>query len=142
MSHFFFFNDTATTEIYTLSLHDALPGSAEMIVLARSSDDSALDWSLPPETGLVELALRGRRAVFSPDILPDPRVTYAPDVRALIELGTVRAGLAVPLIARGAVIGVLPLGDRAGRLFAEREIRLAEAFADHAAVALAGARLH
>src|SRR5258708_26130270 len=26
MSHFFFFfNDTATTEIYTLSLHDALP---------------------------------------------------------------------------------------------------------------------
>src|SRR5215204_4722533 len=25
---FFFFNDTATTEIYTLSLHDALPPSA------------------------------------------------------------------------------------------------------------------
>src|SRR6266568_9616559 len=25
---FFFFNDTATTEIYTLSLHDALPSSA------------------------------------------------------------------------------------------------------------------
>src|SRR5256885_10337528 len=24
-THFFFFNDTATTEIYTLSLHDALP---------------------------------------------------------------------------------------------------------------------
>src|SRR5256886_14070186 len=24
-SYFFFFNDTATTEIYTLSLHDALP---------------------------------------------------------------------------------------------------------------------
>src|SRR3982750_4935700 len=29
---FFFFNDTATTEIYTLSLHDALP-----ISLARSA---------------------------------------------------------------------------------------------------------
>src|SRR2546422_3457140 len=28
MSMFFFFNDTATTEIYTLSLHDALPISA------------------------------------------------------------------------------------------------------------------
>src|SRR5256885_8671979 len=25
MTNFFFFNDTATTEIYTLSLHDALP---------------------------------------------------------------------------------------------------------------------
>src|SRR5256885_12194491 len=28
---FFFFNDTATTEIYTLSLHDALPISGEYI---------------------------------------------------------------------------------------------------------------
>src|SRR3712207_9390041 len=30
---FFFFNDTATTEIYTLSLHDALPicGGAERV---------------------------------------------------------------------------------------------------------------
>src|SRR3712207_7829087 len=27
---FFFFNDTATTEIYTLSLHDALPISARV----------------------------------------------------------------------------------------------------------------
>src|SRR2546430_14372745 len=29
LSRFFFFNDTATTEIYTLSLHDALPISRE-----------------------------------------------------------------------------------------------------------------
>src|SRR5256885_16961240 len=28
ISYFFFFNDTATTEIYTLSLHDALPISS------------------------------------------------------------------------------------------------------------------
>src|SRR2546429_7105073 len=30
---FFFFNDTATTEIYTLSLHDALPISDARIVI-------------------------------------------------------------------------------------------------------------
>src|SRR5256886_12018329 len=29
--HIFFFNDTATTEIYTLSLHDALPISGEYL---------------------------------------------------------------------------------------------------------------
>src|SRR2546426_3609661 len=29
-SFFFFFNDTATTEIYTLSLHDALPISLKL----------------------------------------------------------------------------------------------------------------
>src|SRR2546430_11207629 len=31
LSFFFFFNDTATTEIYTLSLHDALPISHPQI---------------------------------------------------------------------------------------------------------------
>src|SRR3712207_8150373 len=30
LSLFFFFNDTATTEIYTLSLHDALPISGDL----------------------------------------------------------------------------------------------------------------
>src|SRR5690349_24947007 len=34
---FFFFNDTATTEIYTLSLHDALPISRPTIVPWRWS---------------------------------------------------------------------------------------------------------
>src|SRR5476649_2116793 len=38
LSFFFFFNDTATTEIYTLSLHDALPistASQQSATLAR-----------------------------------------------------------------------------------------------------------
>src|SRR5258707_8317663 len=33
---FFFFNDTATTEIYTLSLHDALPISSSSTIWPRS----------------------------------------------------------------------------------------------------------
>src|SRR5947209_10969539 len=40
LSYFFFFNDTATTEIYTLSLHDALPISAKMTV---STGNQCLD---------------------------------------------------------------------------------------------------
>src|SRR5258707_11038825 len=35
---FFFFNDTATTEIYTLSLHDALPISLRVRPLSQVSD--------------------------------------------------------------------------------------------------------
>src|ERR1035441_11133705 len=42
---FFFFNDTATTEIYTLSLHDALP-----ICPARHRTDSTLPESVAFET--------------------------------------------------------------------------------------------
>src|SRR5256885_9278378 len=39
---FFFFNDTATTEIYTLSLHDALPISGTTIHARRRSQCQAL----------------------------------------------------------------------------------------------------
>src|SRR2546426_5760801 len=50
MSRVFFFNDTATTEIYTLSLHDALPISARsiravqppLIAFDASSQDTVL----------------------------------------------------------------------------------------------------
>src|SRR5258706_5993886 len=46
-SIFFFFNDTATTEIYTLSLHDALPiltpdGQGRMLYDAPELDVTAL----------------------------------------------------------------------------------------------------
>src|SRR2546430_6640118 len=37
---FFFFNDTATTEIYTLSLHDALPISCSRLAIRRRSASS------------------------------------------------------------------------------------------------------
>src|SRR2546425_8289375 len=51
---FFFFNDTATTEIYTLSLHDALP------ISARSS--SAAAPGKRPCVRRVGSASRGRRS--------------------------------------------------------------------------------
>src|SRR3712207_8613116 len=63
---FFFFNDTATTEIYTLSLHDALPISpftpakddgslnVEHLFTEKGNDQEPqalppLDFELPPE---------------------------------------------------------------------------------------------
>src|SRR2546422_5948327 len=42
LSFFFFFNDTATTEIYTLSLHDALP------ISSRASRAESAAWVVPP----------------------------------------------------------------------------------------------
>src|SRR2546425_10473405 len=38
---FFFFNDTATTEIYTLSLHDALPISHGNVASLAHADEPA-----------------------------------------------------------------------------------------------------
>src|SRR5207253_10978796 len=44
---FFFFNDTATTEIYTLSLHDALPITRRMFGATRSTRP----YSMPSSAG-------------------------------------------------------------------------------------------
>src|SRR2546430_4049644 len=44
---FFFFNDTATTEIYTLSLHDALPISVRVIGAAGSRFNASISCSSP-----------------------------------------------------------------------------------------------
>src|SRR2546421_1583058 len=47
LSFFFFFNDTATTEIYTLSLHDSLPIS---LLIRRGSEPLLGQWSIPGGT--------------------------------------------------------------------------------------------
>src|SRR5256885_11695677 len=49
---FFFFNDTATTEIYTLSLHDALPISARAGQQQRSQREQLkVDGHIPDAGG-------------------------------------------------------------------------------------------
>src|SRR5260370_29536377 len=64
---FFFFNDTATTEIYTLSLHDALPICAEV---GRIRD-----------TGFLQVSLGALRhpARIAPIRLPAERIDGIPD---------------------------------------------------------------
>src|SRR3712207_9047444 len=69
---FFFFNDTATTEIYTLSLHDALPiwrlqeqvvdGDAATLEIALELRSARADLVRPCEGvhPLLQRSLRGR----------------------------------------------------------------------------------
>src|SRR5688572_33373703 len=67
---FFFFNDTATTEIYTLSLHDALPISSGAPRLNSSScslfnptaflPDRHLRWASSARSSLTKCSARRR----------------------------------------------------------------------------------
>src|SRR5256885_13516627 len=76
-SFFFFFNDTATTEIYTLSLHDALPISrADLALVAGDPND--------PYGSLVRLRPAGVQLV-----MVDGRALYG-------DASLVAAGPAVP----------------------------------------------
>src|SRR2546430_13491532 len=66
--YFFFFNDTATTEIYTLSLHDALPilsahkESAEIVILTRVFMKRQSTLYVPAIDELIHLAVRIARS--------------------------------------------------------------------------------
>src|SRR6266536_6264924 len=55
---FFFFNDTATTEIYTLSLHDALPICGESFELEQVQLPWLEPWELRSEEHTSELQSR------------------------------------------------------------------------------------
>src|SRR2546430_16678915 len=61
---FFFFNDTATTEIYTLSLHDALPISQAIDTLAHRIDTAQ---------ELLALVARHEIGAFVPQVLSQVR---------------------------------------------------------------------
>src|SRR2546430_7504448 len=82
---FFFFNDTATTEIYTLSLHDALPilpweqmGFArydahanEMELVADTAAGGRTSFRFDANAGLTGEAVRLRRPVVAHGLRPD-----------------------------------------------------------------------
>src|SRR6266478_9501907 len=58
MQAFFFFNDTATTEIYTLSLHDALPISVLSAIEGLKVDAPSLTPVVVPVTIVILVGLR------------------------------------------------------------------------------------
>src|SRR5256885_17258826 len=63
---FFFFNDTATTEIYTLSLHDALPIYRFSGALrARSPHGVSVTFAVAPDTDRKSTRLNSSHLVIS-----------------------------------------------------------------------------
>jgi GAF domain-containing protein len=114
-----------------------------MIALTVSRG-STFAWArdLPPGTGLAGLAAGERRTCAAPDVLADPLIRYDDRVRAVVAASPDRALMGVPLIVRDRVFGALAVADRTGRVFDDEDTRLAEAFADQAALALENARLY
>jgi GAF domain-containing protein len=120
------------------------PGSEDLVTMAVAHDSEAVHASGRPfpKGTPVGLAVRERRTVMTPDVLVDARFALTPDLRAHLQHVPFRAVLALPLIVSGVVRGGLAIVDRMGRVFSEDEVRLAQAFADQAALALGQAWLH
>ncbi len=93
--------------------------------------------------GVSGRAYAERRAVWTQDWKADPSLHYRPETIAALEAGDgPRAYVAVPIIIRDDVYGVLLGGMRARHRFTERDVHVLSSMAAQAAVAIENARLY
>src|SRR5262249_16418394 len=77
------------------------------------------------------------RAIHVPDVLADPEYNRP----RLQDFVSVRAGLGVPLVREGTVVGVFTLQRREPRPYSQKQIELVQTFADQAVIAIENVRL-
>jgi signal transduction histidine kinase len=111
----------------------ALPTSGRLLIQAASGDtaESFVGTELPSSAKSMRV-LERRRSERIDSLIDDPEV----DQEFIRRLGA-RTGLFVPLVVRGRPIGIVMAHDRAGPdpRFTDQDLRLAETFAERAAVA-------
>src|SRR6266576_871746 len=113
---FFFFNDTATTEIYTLSLHDALPISFEPPPEVASA---LVTLRLPGECAKLSLNDASRFLDFVKLCFSQKRKTLINNLRSLAKPDRVReasASLNLRPVARAAPLPLAQLAALQARL--------------------------
>ncbi|MGH7374639.1 MAG: GAF domain-containing protein, partial [Candidatus Rokuibacteriota bacterium] len=125
------------------ALYRLVPGSSgDLEVIGRSGEaEGFLDpgFVIPAGHGVVGLAVDRRQPVVTPDIRVDSRVRTRPGMR--VGHALCPSVLSLPLVVKGRVVGGFTVGDVLGRVYTGEDLRLAQTFADQAAVALENARL-
>ncbi|MBI4562510.1 MAG: GAF domain-containing protein, partial [Candidatus Rokubacteria bacterium] len=121
------------------------PESEDLVAVAVAGDlgpSLGRNMVFPRGTAVAGLAVHERCPVSTSDLFADSRIIFTPELRTHLYEAPHRAVLSVPLLVEDRVIGVLGVGDRAGRVFEEEEISLLQSFADQAVLALENARLY
>jgi signal transduction histidine kinase len=108
------------------------PLSTQATIGLTPFGDADASLPLPLESGAVGQALAARRAVAATDLDGGDRSRGRSDCRAC---------LAVPLVVRDDVFGVIALYYSAATTFDDHEVGLAASFGDQAALAIENARL-
>ena len=118
---------------------------ARLVCIAAAGLGEPEDWrgqTVGVGEGIVGRAAAEERSVWTPDVLEDSRIDLAARAGERVTADGFRSVLAVPLKAGERVIGVLNLGDAAGRTYTEDELTLLAAFVGQGAVALENSALY
>ncbi|MFF4007563.1 helix-turn-helix domain-containing protein [Streptomyces sp. NPDC001717] len=129
------------TDVTYLSLNDDEAGDTYMRVTDGSVSAAFQRVRLGMGEGLGGLVAESARPYTTGDYRDDPRFRHTATIDHAVAEEGLRAILGVPLRLGAQVIGVLFAADRTTRSFTPDEIALLSSLADHAAIAIDGARL-
>jgi GAF domain-containing protein/CheY-like chemotaxis protein len=121
----------------------AADGSLE--VIARGGHGGSVSergTALGSGVGISGRVLATGRAFATTDVLDEREITLPRELQASIRASGDRAYLAVPMRAKGVVIGTVLLNDHLGRAFTAADAALLQTIADQCALALENARLY
>jgi sigma-B regulation protein RsbU (phosphoserine phosphatase) len=121
-------------QMFSILLLDAAGEKLQHRFSLRFNENIHLKYEIPLGRGLVGAAAQSKEAVLVPDVSKDPRYVEAnPETRS---------ELAVPLIYKGKVIGVLDLEHTRRGFFTEEHQRTMTTLAAQIAIAVENARLY
>jgi len=108
--------------------------SQRLVVHAHFGTSDAENITVPFGKGITGIAAKARRPIYSPDVTTDPR--YIP------HIPTTRSELAVPLMVRDEVVGVLDCQSDQPAFFDNETVDLLTLFATQASIGLQNAKLY
>ncbi|MCX4524186.1 MULTISPECIES: GAF domain-containing protein [unclassified Streptomyces] len=129
------------TDVAYLTLNDPVAGDTFMRVTDGSVSAAFQQLRLGMGEGLGGLVAQTARPYASADYRGDDRFRHTRTIDSGVREEGLRGILGVPLRVGTRVIGVLYAADRQVREFAPDAVALLSSLADHAAVAIDGARL-
>ncbi|MFJ3829015.1 helix-turn-helix domain-containing protein [Streptomyces sp. NPDC090046] len=129
------------TDVTYLSLNDEEAGDTYMRVTDGSVSAAFQQVRLGMGEGLGGLVAETARPYSTGDYRDDRRFRHTATIDGAVTEEGLRAILGVPLRLGTRVIGVLYAADRTARTFTPDEVALLSSLADHAAIAIDGARL-
>jgi GAF domain-containing protein/CheY-like chemotaxis protein len=122
-----------------------LTPAGSLVLVARGGRPSAMSPRgsvLPPGYGITGRVVATGRPLWTRNVAEEPEVLLPDSLRDDVVSSGDHAFIAVPMRAKGRIIGAIALSDRLGREFTAADAGLLQTFADQAALALENAGLY